>query len=89
MKIIRLLSDRLLIFQTEPDEKTEGGIMIPNKAKQRPLEGRVVMTGPDVRGVKRADRVFFKDSFETVVKVEVEGQRHLIMNEEDILAVAV
>lgn len=91
---IRPLQDRVLIKRVAEEEKTKGGIIIPDTAKEKPMEGLVVAVGPgaiDKDGkrrepeLKKGDRVLFSKYSGTDVKLE--GEDHLIMREEDILAV--
>ena len=91
---IRPLQDRVLIKRVAEENKTKGGIIIPDTAKEKPAEGEVVAVGPGAMAkdgklrpttVKKGDRVLFaKYSGSDVV---LEGVEHLIMREEDILAV--
>jgi chaperonin GroES len=90
----RPLHDRLLIRRIEEEEKTKGGIIIPDTAKEKPQEGRVVAAGPgkvDEDGnlrpmdVKKGDRVLFSRYAGT--EVTLDGEEHLIVREEDVLAV--
>ncbi|NMC69742.1 MAG: co-chaperone GroES [Myxococcales bacterium] len=91
---IRPLHDRVIVKRLEEEEKTKGGIIIPDTAKEKPLEGRVVAAGKgkilengEVRplDVKEGDRVLFGKYSGTEVKIE--GEEHLILREEDILGV--
>jgi chaperonin GroES len=91
---IRPLQDRLLVTRIEGDQKTKGGIIIPDTAKEKPQEGRVVAVG---RGkttdegkqipmsVSAGDRILFGKYSGTEIKIE--GTEHLIIREEDVLAV--
>jgi chaperonin GroES len=90
----RPLQDRVLIRRLEQEEKTAGGIIIPDTAKEKPMEGEVVAAGPGVRGedgtlhpldVKAGDRVLFGKWSGTEVKID--GEELLIMKESDILGV--
>jgi chaperonin GroES len=90
----RPLHDRVVVRRLEADEKTAGGIIIPDTAKEKPAEGEVVAVGPgarDERGnlvapeVKPGDRVLFGKWSGTEVKID--GQDLLIMKESDILGV--
>ncbi|HUZ73334.1 MAG TPA: co-chaperone GroES [Stellaceae bacterium] len=90
----RPLQDRVLIRRLEQEEKTAGGIIIPDTAKEKPMEGEVVAAGPGVRGedgtlhpldVKAGDRVLFGKWSGTEVKVD--GEELVIMKESDILGV--
>ena len=90
----RPLHDRVLVRRVEADEKTAGGIIIPDSAKEKPAEGEVVAVGPGKRDeagrivtmdVKVGDRVLFgKYSGQTV---KVQGEELLVMREEDIMGV--
>ncbi|WP_163338828.1 co-chaperone GroES [Desulfopila sp. IMCC35008] len=91
---IRPLNDRLLVKRLEEEEKTAGGIIIPDSAKEKPAEGEVVAVGPgklNDKGdrialqVKEGDRVLFSKYGGTDVKLE--GDDFLIMREDDILGV--
>ena len=91
---IRPLSDRILVVRITEEEKTSGGIIIPDTAKEKPQEGRVMAVGPgklDENGkripldVKKDDRVLFGKHAGTEIKIE--GVEHLIMREDDILAI--
>ena len=88
------LHDRVLIKVLDSDEKTAGGIIIPDTAKEKPQEGEVVAVGKGKRldngnviepDVKAGDRVLFSKYGGTEVKVD--GQDYLIMREDDILGV--
>ncbi|MDD9945167.1 MAG: co-chaperone GroES [Myxococcales bacterium] len=91
---IRPLHDRVLIKRVEEESKTKGGIIIPDTAKEKPMEGLVVAVGPgaiDKDGkrrepeVKKGDRILFSKYSGTDVKLD--GVDHMIMREEDILAI--
>ena len=88
------LQDRVLIRRLESEEKTAGGIIIPDTAKEKPMEGEVVAVGPGTRtedgklhalDVKAGDRVLFGKWSGTDVKID--GQELLIMKESDIMGV--
>ena len=90
----RPLHDRVLIRRVEGEEKTAGGIIIPDTAKEKPMEGEVVSTGPGARGedgkiqpmdVKSGDRVLFGKWSGTEVKLD--GEDLIIMKESDIMGV--
>ncbi|HYU13126.1 MAG TPA: co-chaperone GroES [Stellaceae bacterium] len=90
----RPLHDRVLIRRVEAEEKTLGGIIIPDTAKEKPMEGEVVSTGPGARGedgkiqpmdVKAGDRVLFGKWSGTEVKLD--GEDLIIMKESDIMGV--
>ena len=91
---VRPLHDRVLVKRVENEEKSSGGIIIPDAAKEKPIEGVVAAVGPgkqDENGkpvglsVKKGDRVLFSKYGGT--EVQVKGVEHLIMREDDILAV--
>ncbi len=91
---IRPLGDRILVKRIKEEEKTKGGIIIPDTAKEKPQEGKVVAVGkgkvteegktiaPDV---KAGDRILFGKYSGSEVKIE--GEEHLILREDDILGV--
>lgn len=90
---VRPLQDRILVRRVEESEKTKGGIIIPDAAKERPLIGNVVAVGTGKRDdgkvipldVKQGDRVLFGKYSGTEIKVE--GVEHVILREEEILGV--
>ncbi len=94
MKSIRPLGDRVLVKRIQEEEKTKGGIIIPETAKEKPQEGLVVAVGkgktteegkviaPDV---KKGDRILFGKYSGTEVKIE--GEEHLILREDEIVGV--
>jgi len=91
---IRPLNDRILVKRLEEEETTKGGIIIPDSAKEKPAEGEIVAVGNgklNDKGeripleVKAGDRVLFSKYGGTDVKLD--GEDHLIMREDDILAV--
>ena len=93
---IRPLQDRLIVKRIAEEEKTKGGIIIPDTAKEKPIEGKVIAVGNGkvqedgkVRplDVKAGDRILFSKYAGTEVKID--GEEHLIMREEDILGVIV
>ena len=90
----RPLQDRVLIRRIEEEEKTAGGIIIPDTAKEKPMEGEVIAAGPGARGedgklqpldVKAGDRVLFGKWSGTEVKLD--GEELIIMKESDIMGV--
>src|SRR5438045_4382048 len=90
----RPLHDRVLIRRVEAEEKTQGGIIIPDTAKEKPMEGEVVSVGPGARGedgkvqaldVKAGDRVLFGKWSGTEVKLDNEDL--IIMKESDIMGI--
>lgn len=90
----RPLHDRILVRRLEQDEKTAGGIIIPDTAKEKPIQGEVVAAGPGARNdkgeivaldVKVGDVILFGKWSGTDVKID--GQEYLIMKESDVLGV--
>jgi chaperonin GroES len=90
----RPLGDRVLIKRVEEEEKTKGGIIIPDTAKEKPQEGKVIATGPGARDdngkvqpldVKAGDIILFGKWSGTEIKID--GDDLLIMKESDILGV--
>ena len=91
---VRPLQDRVLVQRTEEEETTKGGIIIPDTAKEKPQQGKVVAVGkgkvldngtriePDL---KKGDKILFGKYAGTEIKVE--GEEYLIMREDDILGV--
>lgn len=91
---IRPLQDRIIVKRVEGEEKTKGGIIIPDSAKEKPMEGKVIAVGngkilengerakPEV---KEGDRVLFGKYAGTEVKID--GVEHLILKEDDILGI--
>ncbi|MBW1698725.1 MAG: co-chaperone GroES [Deltaproteobacteria bacterium] len=91
---LRPLQDRILVKRLEEEEKTKGGIIIPDTAKEKPAEGKVIAVGNGKLGddgkripleVKKGDRILFGKYSGTEVKIE--GEEYLIMREEDILGI--
>jgi chaperonin GroES len=94
MKGIRPLGDRILVKRIKEEDKTKGGIIIPDTAKEKPQEGKVVAVGKGKRSekgdiialeVKAGDRILFGKYSGSEVKLE--GEEHLILREDDILGV--
>ena len=91
---IKPLQDRVLLERLGGEEKTKGGIIIPDTAKERPAEGKVIAVGPGKTGedgkaipltVKKGDRVLFSKYAGTEIKVE--GEERMILREDEILAI--
>ena len=91
---IRPLYDRILVKRIEEQNKTAGGLFIPDSAKEKPIQAKVVAVGAGKRDkdgkvialdVKAGDKVLFSKYSGTEVKID--GEEHLIMREEDLLAV--
>ena len=91
---IRPLQDRVIVQRIEEEEKTKGGLIIPDTAKEKPQEGKIVAVGKGKLNddgkitpleVKVNDRVLFGKYAGT--EINIDGEEHLIMREEDILGV--
>lgn len=91
---IRPLGDRVLVKRVKEEETTKGGIIIPDSAKEKPIEGKVIAVGNGKRSddgkvnkleVKKGDRILFGKYSGTEVKID--GEEHLILREDDILGV--
>ena len=91
---VRPLHDRLIVRRTEEEEKTKGGIIIPDTAKEKPIEGKVIAVGEGKikedggkipLEVKVGDRVLFAKYGGTEIKID--GEEHLMMKEDDVLAI--
>ena len=94
MAKIKPLGDRILIKPLEAEDKTKGGIILPDTAKEKPQEGKVVAVGKgrmlesgkiEPSEVKAGDKVLYGKYSGTEIKVN--GEEHLIVKEEDILAI--
>jgi chaperonin GroES len=81
---VKPLKDRIVAVKEEPQTKTASGLYLPEAAKEKPAEAKVVAVGKDVTEVKVGDKVIFKEYSHTTVKVD--KQEYLIMSEEDVLA---
>ena len=91
---IRPLDDRVVVEPLEAEETTAGGIVLPDTAKEKPMQGEVVAVGPgrtledgklQKMEVKKGDRILFGKYSGTEVKIE--GDEYLIMREDDVLAI--
>jgi chaperonin GroES len=91
---VRPLHDRIIVKRLEEEEKTKGGIIIPDTAKEKPIEGKVIAVGTGrlkkdgkkiPMEVKKGDRVLFAKYAGTEVKID--GEEHLMMKEDDVLAI--
>ncbi len=91
---IRPLQDRIIVKRLDEEEKTKGGIIIPDSAKEKPMEGKIIAVGNGKKtddgkvltmDVKAGDKVLFSKYAGT--EVQIDGVEHLIMREEDILGV--
>jgi chaperonin GroES len=91
---IRPLQDRIIVKRIDEEETTQGGIIIPDSAKEKPAEGKVVAAGKgkiledgklQKLDVKKGDRVLFGKYSGT--EINIEGEEHLIIREDDVLGV--
>ena len=91
---VRPLHDRILVKRLESEEKTKGGIIIPDTAKEKPQEGQVIAAGKgrvtddgklQELAVKKGDKILFSKYSGT--EITLEGDDHLIIREDDVLAV--
>ena len=88
------LNDRVIVKRVEEEQKTAGGIIIPDTAKEKPQQGEVVAVGPGRRGddgkrialeVKKGDRILFGKYAGTEIKID--GEERIFMREDDILGI--
>ena len=91
---VRPLHDRLIVKRSEEEKKTKGGIIIPDTAKEKPIEGKVIAVGKgkikkdgtkNPMEVEKGDRILFAKYAGTEVKID--GEEHLIMKEDDVIAI--
>ncbi len=91
---VKPLNDRVLVKRIEETQVTKGGIVIPDTAKEKPIEGRVIAVGPGKMSdagnrmslqVKEGDRILFGKY--SGAEIKVEGEEYLMMREDDILAI--
>ena len=91
---IKPMNDRVLVLRVAEEQKTAGGIIIPDTAKEKPQEGKVVSTGPGKMSddgkrvpleVKKGDRILFSKYAGTEIKID--GVEHVFMREDDILGI--
>jgi len=91
---IKPLADRVVVRPSNPEEKTKGGIILPDTAKEKPQQGEIVAVGPGKIAdngtkismeVKAGDKVLYGKYSGT--EVQIDGEDHLIMRESDILAI--
>ena len=91
---VKPLQDRLVVKRLAEEEKTKGGIIIPDAAKEKPQEGKVIAVGPGkvtdngqrvTPEVKAGDKILFGKYAGTEIKID--GEEHLILREDDVLAI--
>lgn len=78
------LSDRVVAVREVAETKTSSGLYLPESAKEKPVAAVVQAVGPDVKDVKKNDKIIYKEYSTTELKIN--GQEYLIIKEEDILA---
>ncbi len=91
---VKPLADKILVKRLQAEEMTKGGIVLPDSAKEKPKEGRVVEVGPgkvmedgkrSAMQIKKGDRILFTSYAGTEIKID--GEEFLIMGEDDVLAI--
>ncbi len=91
---VKPLGDKILVKRLEAEEVTKGGIVLPDSAKEKPKEGKVIEVGPGkvlddgTRGslqVKKGDRILFTSYAGTEIKID--NEEYLVMGEDDVLAI--
>lgn len=91
---VRPLNDRVIVRRVEEEKKTASGIIIPDSAKEKPQEGKVIAVGPGKLddtgkrtplGVKEGDRILFSKWAGTEIKID--GEEHIFMKEDDIFGI--
>ncbi len=91
---VKPLDDRVLVKQSEAEERTAGGIVLPDTAKEKPQRGKVIAAGPGKlldsgkrgeMGLKKGDEVFYGKYSGTEIKID--GEEYVILKESDVLAV--
>lgn len=81
---IKPLADRVVAVREEAQTKTASGIYLPDTSKEKPVVATVTAVGPDVKTLKKGDRIVYKDYATTELKVD--GIEYLLVKEEDVLA---
>jgi len=81
---IKPLADRVVAAKEEAKTQTASGIYLPDTAKEKPAYAVVEAVGPDVKGIKKGDRIVYKEYSTTELKID--GKEYLIVKEEDVLA---
>jgi chaperonin GroES len=82
---IQPLADRVVLQQLDAEETTASGIILPDSAKEKPAEGKVMAVGADVKEVKTGDTVLYSKYGPTEVKID--NQEYMVVKEEEILAI--
>jgi chaperonin GroES len=81
---IKPLADRIVAIREEAKTQTASGIYLPDTAKEKPVVATVEAIGPDVKGIKKGDRIVYKDY--TTTELKIDGIEYIIVKEEDVLA---
>lgn len=81
---IKPLADRVVAVRDEPKTQTASGIYLPDNAKEKPVLAEVKAIGPDVKGIKKGDKIVYKEYSTT--ELTIDGVEYLIVKEEDVLA---
>lgn len=81
---IKPLADRVVAVREAAQTKTASGLYLPDNAKEKPVVAKVEAVGPDVKGIKKGDKILYKEYSTTEIKID--GLEYLIVKEEDILA---
>jgi len=81
---IKPLADRVVAIREEAATKTASGLYLPSNAKEKPAYAVVDSVGPDVKGIKKGDKIVFKEYSTTELKID--NKEYLIVKEEDVLA---
>ena len=81
---LKPLKDRVVAFKEQPKEKTASGLLLPSDSKEKPAYAIVESVGPDVKEIKKGDKIIIKDYSSTELKID--DKEYLIIKEEDILA---
>lgn len=80
---IKPLGDRVVAVREQAQEKTASGLYLPDNAKEKPVLAKVEAVGPEVKSVKKGDKILYKEYSTTEIKID--GTEYLIVKEEDIL----
>ncbi|MBQ6605429.1 co-chaperone GroES [Candidatus Saccharibacteria bacterium] len=82
--MLKPLKDRVIAFKEQPKEKTASGLLLPSDSKEKPAYAIVESVGPDVKEIKKGDKIIYKEYSGTNVKIN--DTEYLILDEKDILA---
>ncbi len=83
---IKPLADRVVAVKEEAQNKTASGLYLPDNAKEKPVVAKVEAVGPDVKNVKKGDKIVYKEYGASTTELKIDGAEYLIVKEEDILA---